>query len=49
MTQFSQDFLLVWDWENSQGKSQAQEDYKTLTKAYSQARAHSLGEPRDFL
>jgi hypothetical protein len=43
------DFLLVWDWENSQVKSQDQEEYKTLTKTFSQALDCSKAEFGDYL
>jgi ankyrin repeat protein len=48
-TQFLRDFLLVWDWENPQGKSQDQEEYETLTKTYSQALEYSKAEFGDYL
>ncbi len=48
-TQFLRDFLLVWDWEDPQGKSQDQEEYKTLTKTYSQAFEYPKAEFMDYL
>jgi len=40
-TQFLRDFLLIWDWEDPQGKSQDQEGYETLIKTHSQALEYS--------
>ncbi|CZR67942.1 related to heterokaryon incompatibility protein [Phialocephala subalpina] len=48
-TQFLRDFLLVWDWENPQGKLQDQEEYETLTKIYSQALEYSKAEFGGYL
>ncbi|KAM3084679.1 hypothetical protein ACMFMG_003140 [Clarireedia jacksonii] len=42
--QFLRDFLLVWDWENPQGKLQDQGEYETLAKIYSQVLESSKGE-----
>jgi ankyrin repeat protein len=43
-TQFLRDFLLIWDWEKPLGESQDQEEYKALTKTYSQALEYSKAE-----
>ncbi|KAH6725051.1 hypothetical protein BKA61DRAFT_42502 [Leptodontidium sp. MPI-SDFR-AT-0119] len=49
MKQFSRELLLVWDWEDSQGNLENPEEYKTLTKAFCQARAYLEGESGDHL
>ncbi|KAH6692764.1 heterokaryon incompatibility protein-domain-containing protein, partial [Leptodontidium sp. MPI-SDFR-AT-0119] len=49
MTEFSRELSLVWDWEDSQGNLENQEEYKTLTKAFSQARAYSEGDSGDHI
>ncbi|KAL5328184.1 hypothetical protein ACEPPN_001680 [Leptodophora sp. 'Broadleaf-Isolate-01'] len=49
ITQLSRELLLVWDWEDSQGNLENQEEYETLTKAFCQARAYSEGESGDHL
>jgi len=40
-SQFSRDFLLIWDWEKPLGESQDQDEYKTLTRIYSQVPKYS--------
>jgi hypothetical protein len=44
ITQFSRDFLLIWDWEKPLGESQDQKEYKTLTRIYSQMPKDSKAE-----
>jgi ankyrin repeat protein len=48
ITQFSRDFLLIWDWKKPLGESQDQE-YKTLTKIYSQVPKDSKTEFEDYM
>ena len=49
ITQYLRDFLLVWDWETPLGTSPNQEEYKALTKTFSQALEYSNTEFGDYL
>jgi hypothetical protein len=46
--QFTRDFLLVWDWENSHGELQGWEEYKIMTKIHSQALEYSKAGVGNF-
>ena len=48
-TEFSRDFLLIWDWESPQGMSQDQGEYDALIKIYSQALQYPKAEFGDYL